>query len=84
MAQKNVKVYALSTCIHCKNTKKYLDELGVEYECVHVDELTGDDRKAAVDEVKKHNPAASFPTVVIGEDCVVVGYKKDELKKHLG
>jgi len=84
MAQKKVKVYALSTCIHCKHTKAYLDELGIEYDCVHVDELTGDERKGAVEEVKKYNPSGSFPTVVIDEDCVVVGFKKDELKQHLG
>jgi len=83
MAHK-VKVYALSTCIHCKHTKEYLDELGVEYDCVHVDQLSGDERKEAVAKVKEYNPSASFPTVVIDEDCVVVGYKKDELKKHLG
>ena len=84
MTQKHVKVFALSTCIHCKNTQKYLDEHGIEYECVHVDQLTGDERKEAVAQVKKYNPAASFPTVVIDENCVIVGHKTDELKKHLG
>lgn len=84
MAENKVQVYALSTCIHCKRTKEYLDELGVEYDCIHVDQLSGDERKAAVAEVKKYNPSASFPTVVINEHCVVVGYKKEELKKHLG
>ena len=84
MAQKKVKVFALSTCIHCANTKKFLDEMGILYDCVHVDQLTGDDRKLAVEQVKKYNPSASFPTVVIDEDCVIVGHKTDELKKHLG
>ncbi|BBD08930.1 glutaredoxin family protein [Desulfovibrio ferrophilus] len=84
MADKQVTVYALSTCIHCKHTKEYLDSMGITYACIHVDQLTGDERKDAVEQVKKYNPSASFPTVVIDEDCVVVGYKKDELKKHLG
>jgi glutaredoxin len=83
MAQKKVKVYALSTCIHCKNAKKYLDDMGVEYECVHVDQLSGDERKAVVEEVRRYNPATSFPTVVIDDECVVVGFKKDELDKIL-
>lgn len=79
----DVKVYALSTCIHCRNAKKYLDECGVKYNCVHVDELTGDDRKQVVSELKEHNPAVSFPTIVI-KDTVVVGYHKDKIDKALG
>ncbi len=78
----DIKVYALSTCIHCRNAKKYLDECGVKYECVHVDELTGDERKKIVQEVKEHNPAVSFPTIVI-HDKVVVGFHKDQIDEAL-
>lgn len=78
----DIKVYALSTCIHCRNTKKYLDECGVKYQCVHVDELTGEDRKKMVQELKGHNPAVSFPTIVI-KDTVVVGYHKDKIDAAL-
>lgn len=78
----DVKVYALSTCIHCRNAKKYLDECGVKYNCVHVDELTGDSRKEIVKELKEHNPSVSFPTIVI-KDTVVVGYHKDKIDKAL-
>ena len=78
----DVKVYALSTCIHCRNAKKYLDECGVKYQCVHVDELSGEDRKKAVQEVKEYNPAVSFPTIVIN-DKVVVGFNKDKIDSAL-
>lgn len=78
----DIKVYALSTCIHCRNAKKYLDECGVKYSCVHVDELKGDDRKEIVKELKERNPAVSFPTIVI-KDTVVVGYHKDKIDKAL-
>lgn len=78
----DVKVFALSTCIHCRNAKKYLDECGVKYECVHVDELTGDERKKVVQEIKEHNPSVSFPTIVI-KDKVVVGYHKDKIDEAL-
>ncbi|MDD2219047.1 MAG: glutaredoxin domain-containing protein, partial [Desulfoplanes sp.] len=40
---KNVKLYALSTCIHCKNTKEFLDESNAEYDCCYVDKLEGDE-----------------------------------------
>jgi len=78
----DIKVYALSTCIHCRNTKKYLDECGVKYNCVHVDELKGEDRKKIVQELKGHNPAVSFPTIVI-KGTVVVGYHKDKIDEAL-
>ena len=78
----DVKIYALSTCIHCRNAKKYLDECGVKYNCVHVDELKGDDRKSIVKQLKDHNPAVSFPTIVI-KDTVVVGYHKDKIDNAL-
>jgi glutaredoxin len=82
MVKKPVKLFALSTCSHCRNCKEFLDKMGVEYECVHVDELTGQERKDVVEEVRKLNPSVSFPTVMVG-DKVVVGFKKDELTQLL-
>jgi glutaredoxin len=79
----NVKVFALSTCIHCKQAKQFLDDKNVVYECVHVDLLTGDDRKQVIEEVKRVNPSLSFPTIVIG-DAVIVGFRKDDILTALG
>ncbi len=80
-----VLVYALSTCIHCKNAKKFLDDSDVAYEVVHVDSAQGEERKQLIDEVKKFNPACSFPTILIGDEpVVVVGFRKDQIKEALG
>lgn len=79
-----VKLFALSTCIHCRNTKQYLDDNKIEYECVFVDSLQGDERKKVVEEVKKHNEACSFPTMVIDGNKVIVGFRKDEIREALG
>ncbi len=84
MASHSVKVYALSTCIHCQHTKEFLDQHKIPYDCIHVDLLKGDDRKNTIDEMKKYNPRASFPTVVIDNDCVIVGYQEKELEEKLG
>jgi glutaredoxin len=78
----DIKIYALSTCIHCRNAKKYLDECGVKYQCVHVDELRGEKRKEIVQELKAHNPAVSFPTLVI-RDKVIVGFHKKKIDTAL-
>ena len=79
---KDVTLYALSTCVHCKNAKKFLDEKGIDYECTYVDRLGGDERQQAIDEVKKNNPNLSFPTLLIGDKCIV-GFKKDEIQDAL-
>ncbi|MFZ5585382.1 MAG: glutaredoxin family protein [Thermodesulfobacteriota bacterium] len=78
-----IKLYALSTCSHCRNAKKFLDENQVAYDCVEVDLCPLDQREALIDEVRKYNPNLSFPTLVIG-DKVIVGYRENEIKELLG
>jgi len=79
----DVKIYTLTTCSHCKNTKKLLEECKIDYSSVDVDLLKGDERKAILDEVRKVNPKCSFPTILIGNK-VIVGYKEDEIREALG
>ena len=78
----NVKIYSLSTCSHCRATKRFLGECGVQYEFTDVDLLEGEERKAILEDIKKLNPRCSFPTIVIGE-TVIVGYKEEEIRKAL-
>lgn len=78
-----VKMYALSTCSHCKAAKKFLKDHGVANLCTEVDLLTGDERKAIIEEVKRYNPACSFPTIIIGEK-VIVGFNEQALREVLG
>jgi glutaredoxin-like protein NrdH len=80
---KKVKLYSLSTCSHCKATKGLLNECKVQYDFTDVDLLKGEERSAILEDVKKFNPACSFPTIIIG-DRVIVGYKEDEIKEALG
>ncbi len=83
MTDKDVKIFSLSTCSHCKATKKYLSECTIKYEFIDVDLLKGDERKAIIEDVKKFNPRCSFPTIIIG-DKVIVGFKEKEIKEALG
>jgi glutaredoxin len=83
MSTPPVKIYSLSTCSHCKATKKYLGDCSIKYEFVDVDLLEGEERKAILEDVKKFNPRCSFPTIIIGE-TVIVGYKEAEIKEALG
>lgn len=81
--EKQVKIYSLSTCSHCKSTKRLLDDCQVKYEFEDVDLLKGEERAAILEDVKKWNPRCSFPTIIIGDE-VIVGYKEEEIKKALG
>ena len=83
MPKKPIKVYSLSTCSHCKSTKKLLNDCTVMYEFIDVDLLEGEERRAILEDVKKFNPKCSFPTIIIG-DKVIVGFKEKEIKEALG
>ena len=83
MSQPEVKIFSLSTCSHCRATKKFLGECTIKYEFIDVDILKGDERKAIIADVKKFNPRCSFQTIIIGEK-VIVGFKEKEIKEALG
>ena len=83
MDEKTVKLYSLSTCSHCKSTKRLLNECTVHYDFVDVDLLEGEERKQILEDVRKFNPKCSFPTIIIG-DKVIVGFKEQEIKEALG
>ena len=78
-----VKIYTLSTCGHCKSTKKLLQDCNIPYDFVDVDLLTGEERTRMIEEVKKYNPNCSFPTILIG-DKIIVGHKEKEIREALG
>lgn len=82
MSECEVKLFALSTCGHCRSTKDLLNNCGVKYDCVDVDKLDAEERKKVLEEVKKLNPNCSFPTIVIG-DKIIVGFREDEIKEAL-
>ena len=82
MQGKKVKIYSLSTCAHCRSTKRFLDQCTVQYDFTDVDLLDGEERKAVLEDVRKWNPRCSFPTILIG-DTVIVGFREDEIKKAL-
>jgi glutaredoxin len=80
---KPVKMYTLSTCSHCKATKKFLDSCAVQYEFTDVDLLDGEERIAILEDIRQWNPKCTFPTIIIG-DTVIVGYREDEIREALG
>lgn len=79
-----IKLYAISTCVWCKRTKKLLGDLGVEYSFIFVDQLDRKIRDEVEEEVTKWNPRCSFPTMVINNEKAIVGFQETEIKEALG
>ncbi|WP_409199917.1 glutaredoxin family protein [Methanobrevibacter sp. DSM 116169] len=75
-----VVLFALSTCGWCKKTRMLLEELEVEYDYVYVDLTEGEERDEVISELQKWNEDLSFPTMVINDDKVIIGFKEDEIK----
>jgi glutaredoxin-like protein NrdH len=78
-----VTFYGLSTCGWCKKARNFLDENAIEYEYVYVDLLEGDELKECMEEVVKVNPRKSFPTLIVDDDQVIVGFSEDKFKESL-
>lgn len=76
-----VRLFALSTCGHCKAVKKLLAEL-VPYELVEVDLLEGDVRTEAMAQVKQYNPRCTFPIVIIG-GAIIIGHREEAIRQAL-
>lgn len=80
----NNTLYALSTCIHCKNAQKLLNETGVPFDAIFVDLLTGSDREQVINDVRAINPQLSFPTMLAADGTVLVGLSRDDVTRVFG
>jgi len=78
-----IMLYALSTCVWCRRTRKLLDELGVGYDYVYVDLLDENEQAVARKLMRKWNPSASFPTIVKDNKFCIVGYNPEEIKQKI-
>jgi glutaredoxin len=76
-----VTLFSLSTCSACKKVKKFLDDNNIPYTLIEVDTLDSGEQWLMTKELKKHNPEATFPTVVVEE--VVKGYDREALESKL-
>lgn len=80
---KKVKMYTLSTCSHCKATKRFLSENNIAFDAMDVDLLQGEAREAMLNEIIQYNPQRSFPTIIIG-DRIIIGFKERDIREALG
>ena len=65
----NVKVYTTNWCPYCANTKRFLDEKGIEYEEINI-ETEGMSRE----DLEKITGGRTVPQIVI-DDTPIGGYE---------
>jgi Glutaredoxin and related proteins len=84
MSQHTLLFFGLTTCVHCKHTRQFLEKHNLPFDCVYVDTLEGDERSQTLKTVREYNPRVSFPTLVVdGGKEVIVGFRPDAITKAL-
>lgn len=78
-----VTMYALSTCVWCKKTKKLLQEMGVNYSYIDMDQLDDEVKDKYIKELKNWNPSCSYPTLVINDRDCIVGFEEEKIREAL-
>jgi glutaredoxin len=79
-----VLVYALSTCVWCKMTKQFLKDNDVEYEYIDVDLCDEKDKVKIRQHIQSKGGNLSYPTIIIDDNILITGFRKDKLKEALG
>ena len=82
MNKKEITIYSLSTCVHCKDTINYIAKKGIEFSFIDIDTLEIKERRKILKILKKINPECTFPTTSIG-DKTVIGFEMDSLDEAL-
>ncbi|MBR3881287.1 MAG: glutaredoxin family protein [Mailhella sp.] len=76
-------MYALTTCQHCKNTRKFFEEQKLDVIIIYLDDYSGNKRAELMEKVRTYNPRGTFPVVIVPGGKVVVGFRKQLLKEAL-
>lgn len=79
---KKVVIYALSTCLWCRKTKKYFEDKKIPFEAVDYDKQPEEKQEEMMKEMKGSGCTGSFPFTKIGSACVQ-GYDPGEFDKLL-
>lgn len=79
----SIVFYGLSTCIHCKHTREFLEQHHIPFEIHYVDLAEGTERESLLKKIREYNPNVSFPTLVIDGSTVIIGFQKDAIAEAL-
>ncbi|MBI3109787.1 NrdH-redoxin [Candidatus Daviesbacteria bacterium] len=78
-----VKIYSTTTCPFCKMEKQYLEEKGIQYENIFVDQQP-DEAKRLIEESGQMGVPFTEITKDDGEVVKILGFDKNKLNEALG
>ncbi len=58
--------------------------MGVEYEYLDVDNLKAEERKTAIEDLKKRKAPLGFPVVIVDDTKIISGYQPEKISEALG
>lgn len=78
-----VKIYSTTTCPFCKMEKQYLEEKGIQYENIFVDQQP-DEAKRLIEESGQMGVPFTEITKDDGSVVKILGFDKNKLNEALG
>jgi glutaredoxin-like protein NrdH len=80
-SEQRITLFALSTCMWCKKCKKWLDERGVEYRYIDVDQINSETKAEIIKCLRmNYNGRISYPFLIVDGEAVV-GYDPSKYEK---
>ena len=80
MQQTNLDIYGAAWCGDCRRAKRFLDERGVPYTWIDVDQ----DAAAAAEVTRLNREMRSIPTLVFADGSTLVEPSNGELARKFG
>jgi glutaredoxin-like protein NrdH len=82
---RKLRLYSLSTCAFCKKAMSYLQENGVEFQFIHLDQIDFDLKREAKKELKgKYENIPVFPILTIDDNEALSGFVRQKWAEKLG
>jgi len=78
-----VLIYTISTCGWCKRTKKFLSDIGIEFEYVDIDLCSKEDREMIRNEIRRRGGELLYPSMIIDDKVLIQGFQEDKIKELL-
>lgn len=77
-------VYALSTCAFCKKAMRFLQDAGLTYRYVYLDQLDFDLKREVKQELKtRYENLPVFPVLVIDDNEAMSGFTREKWAERL-
>lgn len=78
-----VRIFSLSTCVHCAALKKLLQRHGIPFEFTDIDLMAKEERREFLKEIAPYNPQKTFPIIIINNKAIV-GFRRELIERELG